>query len=54
MNVFRAVIEGIASLGRGTSQREIKRAEAAAPIEGTADGEAVERQRPRPEGVGRR
>ena len=42
MNVFKAVIEVVTRLGRGTSQREIKRAEAAAPAEGTADGEAVD------------
>jgi len=41
MNVFKAVIEVIRSLGRGTSQREIKRAEAAAPVEGPAVGGAV-------------
>jgi len=42
MNVFKAAIEGITSLGRGTSQSEIQCAEAAARGKVTADGDAVD------------
>lgn len=41
MNFFKAAIERITSLGRGTSQREIQCAEAAARDKVTADGDAV-------------